>query len=206
MANVESMIVEEKTQIKQIDREKVCVSCSEAFKFSITIFYRQFNVFFFLRLVHYSYECSALRAAIIRCPSTCTEMCQPTNCRFTPGKMRRYTSWPLWCATLIRIHAKKAPTLTLPSCSQIIATIIFKCVRLELPAQDKKESTTTRRWPRPSLALAIFLTFPLPRRIACLLLGANDPTDQDYKLTASTGYFHIHSILSLHTRNNNKSK
>lgn len=36
MANVESMIVEEKTQIKQIDREKVCVSCREAFKFSIT--------------------------------------------------------------------------------------------------------------------------------------------------------------------------
>lgn len=31
MANVESMIVEEKTQIKQIDREKVCLSCSEDF-------------------------------------------------------------------------------------------------------------------------------------------------------------------------------
>lgn len=31
MANVESMIVEEKTQIKQIDREKVRFSCKQAF-------------------------------------------------------------------------------------------------------------------------------------------------------------------------------
>lgn len=31
MANVESMIVEEKTQIKQIDREKVCLSFKQAF-------------------------------------------------------------------------------------------------------------------------------------------------------------------------------
>lgn len=30
MANVESMIVEEKTQIKQIDREKVCFNMQNA--------------------------------------------------------------------------------------------------------------------------------------------------------------------------------
>lgn len=32
MANVESMIVEEKTQIKQIDREKVCVCYNWAYE------------------------------------------------------------------------------------------------------------------------------------------------------------------------------
>lgn len=86
MANVESMIVEEKPQIKQIDREKVCLICTSIRLYFVLFFY------WFCRLVHYYCVYSAPLAGIILYPNICTIMFLQMNCKFTLGWMHHYTS------------------------------------------------------------------------------------------------------------------
>ena len=91
MANVESMIVEEKPQLKQIDREKVSLIRTSIGLYFYCLFYWLF------RLVHYYCVYSALLAGIILYPNICTIMFPQMNYKFTLGWMHHYTSLRRLC-------------------------------------------------------------------------------------------------------------
>ena len=173
MANVESMIVEEKQQVKQIDREKVKAAASvEHFsKFS-------FYYFFIDRPVPCCCVSFAPRVAITPPPSTCTAMCPAMSYKSIPGRMQLSMNWPPWCVMSIQIPVRKVPISTLQWSSPIFAAITYKCVKLESHALDKKEQMTTRHWPSSNFVLETFWISPLLRPTACHPTDAKDHTEK----------------------------